>query len=84
MTWETATGGMRLAIGAARAWMLEAFGAATRDKEPGRWERLVRWVREKDAARRAARAAGLPIPKTPWCPSPACPCQQCVVEYGAP
>ncbi len=83
MTQETSTAGMRIAITAARAWILQAFGADPRDKEPGRWARLVRWVRAKDEARRSARAAGIPI-TIPRCPAPECPCPECTVEHGAP
>lgn len=82
MTWESASGGMRKEIAAAYSWVLEAFGNPAEKHDPKRWERLVRWVREKDAARAAARATGEPIKKVPRCPSPECPCQECVVEYG--
>lgn len=84
MSHDRISGGMRLAIAAARAWLLEHFADAGKTPDPTRWERLVRWVREKDEARRAARSSGEPVPWKPRCPSPKCPCQECVVEYGAP
>lgn len=84
MTLENRTPGMLIALSAARSWVLEAFGNVTRDKhDPSRWERLKRYVREKDAARIAARAAGVPLRPRPRCPSAACPCTECVDEYGA-
>lgn len=53
MTVETMTAGMRYVINEASAWMTATFGDEPREKhDPGRWERLVRYVREKDEARR--------------------------------
>lgn len=84
MTVETMTPGMFKVIGHARAWIFQAFGDIRPEKyDPGRWDRLKRYVREKDEARAAARAAGRPIPRRPRCPSSACPCAECVAEYGA-
>lgn len=58
MTEETATTGLRNALYAARAWVLEAFGAQTKTEyDPGKWERLKSYVRDRDEARARRRAS---------------------------
>ena len=57
MTEETMTTRMRRAINDARAWILTTFGDVPREKyDPGKWERLKQYVRERDLARAARRA----------------------------
>jgi hypothetical protein len=42
----------------AEQWIRETFGGEIRERwDPGKWERLVRMIRDKDAIRRARRAA---------------------------
>lgn len=41
----------------AQAWIRVTFDAGSRERwDPGKWERLVRFVRERDAARARRRA----------------------------
>lgn len=37
------------------AWIRNEFGGVDDRHDPGRWERLVRWVRDRDATRAKAR-----------------------------
>ncbi len=37
-------------------WIRENFAGQVKDHDPGRWARLVRWVKERDASRAARRA----------------------------
>lgn len=41
-----------------QAWISKEFGATADRHDPGRWERLVRTVRERDERRRKDREAG--------------------------
>jgi len=38
-----------------QAWIMKEFGADVDRHDPGRWERLVRMVRQRDAARQTRR-----------------------------
>jgi hypothetical protein len=63
MTLETMTGGFRYALNEASAWMLATFGEVQREKyDPGKWERLCRYVRDRDEARRVRNEAAKPEP----------------------
>jgi hypothetical protein len=42
------------------AWIAKEFGARADRNDPGRWERLVRTVRERDERRRKVREADNP------------------------
>lgn len=58
MTRDDMSPGMRRAINESHAWILETFGEPDREKyDPGKWERLKRYVRDRDEARAARRAA---------------------------
>lgn len=57
MTLEEATPGLMRALHDITAWIRSTFGAQNESHDPGRWERLVRWVRERDALRAQRRAA---------------------------
>jgi hypothetical protein len=64
MTPETVSPGLQRAINDAQAWVIETFGETPREKyDPGRWERLVRYVRARDEARRARLTAEPPMPE---------------------
>ncbi len=58
--WEVEQSPMTLAIqGVAQqiqAWIAAEFNATPDRHDRGRWERLVRWVRERDEARKLSRA----------------------------
>lgn len=54
---EVMTTGLSKAIAAAHAWILETFGGDANKHDPGRWERLVRWVSSRDEERKLERAA---------------------------
>lgn len=66
MTLERATPGLYRALARAHDWVLKTFGASAKEPDPGRWERLVRVVRARDEARRAARATPEEAPKVPF------------------
>lgn len=43
---------------AVEAWIRATFGGEIRERwDPGKWERLCRWVRDRDSTRTARRAA---------------------------
>lgn len=66
MTPDNASPGLRIAINNAHAWVVATFGGVAREKyDPGKWERLVQYVRDRDAARRARREAAGPPPPPP-------------------
>ncbi len=48
---EEMTAGLGKALAAAHSWMLATFGGQDKPHDPGRWERLVRYVRERDVRR---------------------------------
>lgn len=58
--------GYRNVVQRAQAWVLKTFGSEDRERrDPGKWHRLVRWVRERDESRARRRAAPAPEPATP-------------------
>lgn len=58
MTRESAPPGLGTALAKAEAWLLTEFSQVVREKwDPGKWERLVQWVRSRDEARARLRAA---------------------------
>ena len=47
---------MQDALYDAQAWILAAFGGEIKEKwDPGKWERLVRFVRDRDESRKRGR-----------------------------
>ena len=49
-------GGMPNALHEAQAWIRQAFSAEIKEKwDPGKWARLVRFVRERDELRKRGR-----------------------------
>lgn len=61
---QDVTIGLQRALGEAQAWMVATFGGQAKEHDPGRWERLVNYVRARDASR-AARRATEPADNTP-------------------
>ncbi len=55
-TMETWSAAYRLAIARFQSWFVATFGGVVDKHDPGRWERLVNWVRTRDAARAERRA----------------------------
>lgn len=64
MTLQSASSGLYLALGAANTWLRETFGGSDRKPhDPGRWDRLCRYVRARDEARaRLREVTGAPPP----------------------
>lgn len=63
---EDASPGLLRALNDARVWIIATFGEVVREKyDPGKWERLVRYVRARDEARRERLAAKPAKPKIP-------------------
>ena len=60
------TPAFRKAVAMLHAWVQATFAADVRDnRDPGKWERLVRFVRQRDEARRARHQAVEPDPAPP-------------------
>lgn len=62
---ETITPGFANAIARARAWVVRTFSGEEERRDPGKWERLRRFVRGRDEARARRREAPADVQPAP-------------------
>lgn len=63
--------GLYRAIAEALAWIQKTFGGKADERDPGAWDRLCRYVRDRDEAR--AQAAGREYKPIEWRPGGSAP-----------